>query len=125
MAKPTWEMSFTIGASPSTTLGRGMRWTKKPNDSQIFARYPEAAFAERLSGVALLECTATAEGKLADCAVLEEKPAGKGFAQASLAVLDLYEIGPRERITPEMVGKKMKVPFIWGVRKNTSREVRP
>lgn len=125
VAKPTWEMTFTIGASPSTTYGRGMRWSKKPNDSEIFALYPQAAFDERLSGVALLECAATAEGKLVDCSVVEEVPEGKGFAQASLAVLDLYEFGPRHRITPEMVGKRMKVPFIWGVKKNTSREVRP
>lgn len=125
VAKPTWEMTFTIGASPSTTLGRGMRWSKKPATSEIFAHYPQAAFDERLSGVALLECAATAEGKLADCTVVEEEPAGKGFAAASLAVIDLYEIGPRNRITPDMVGKKMKVPFLWGVKKNTSREVRP
>jgi len=125
VAKPTWEMTFTIGASPSTTLGRGMRWSKRPPDSAIFAHYPQAAFEERLSGVTLLECAATAEGRLADCTVVEEKPEGKGFAQASLAVMELYEFGPRARITPEMVGKKMKVPFIWSVKKNTSREVRP
>jgi len=125
LAKPVWEMTFTIGASPSTTFGRGMRWTVKPNDSEIFAHYPEAAFEERLSGVALLECAATAEGKLTDCTVVEEVPEGKGFAAASMAVIDLYAIGPRDRITPDMVGRKMKVPFIWGVKKNSSREVRP
>lgn len=125
VAKPVWEMTFTIGASPSTTLGRGMRWSTKPSNSEIFAHYPEAAFAERASGAVLLECAATAEGRLADCTVVEEAPEGKGFAQASLAVVDLYAFGPRERITPEMVGKKMKVPFLWGVKKNSSRETRP
>lgn len=124
-AKPAWEMTFTIGASPSTTFGPGMRWTKKPNTSAIFAHFPTVAWEERVSGVTLLECAATAEGKLTDCTVVEEKPEGKGFAQASLAVLELYAFGPSNRITPEMVGKKMKVPFIWGVKKNTSREVRP
>jgi hypothetical protein len=124
-AAPTWEKTFTIGTSPASILARGIRWVKKPNDSDIFARFPEAAFRERLSGVTLLECTATATGKLADCAIVEEVPEGKGFAAASIAVMDLYEFGPRDRITPEIVGRKVRVPIIWTTKRNSTREVRP
>ena len=124
-AAPLWEMTFTMGGSPAATFGRGVRWTRRPADSEVFALYPAEAFRERISGAVLLECAPTAEGKLADCAVIEEKPEGKGFAQASLAVLKLYEFGPRERITPAMLEKKMRLPFVWGMRRNLTREVRP
>lgn len=124
-AAPTWEMTFTLGMSPSAELGRGIRWTRKPSDPEVFALFPKDAFKARLSGVTLLECVTTAEGKLAGCAVVEEKPEGMGFAQASIAVLAMYEFGPRDRIKPEMVGRKLKAPIVWTTKRNKTREVRP
>jgi len=125
VAAPTWEMTFTLGTSPSSQLGPGVRWTKRPNDSEIFALFPKEAFEQRLSGVTLLECVATAEGTFADCAVVEEKPEGKGFAQASIAVMALYRFGPAERLKGEVVGKKVRLPIVWTTRRNRDRIVRP
>ena len=122
---PTWEMTFTLGTTPSKEFGRGVRWTRIPSDSEVFALFPKAAFEERISGVTLLECVATADGRLTDCAVVEEKPEGKGFAQASVAVISLYQFGPRDRITAEMIGRKVKAPIVWTTKRNRTREVRP
>lgn len=124
-AAPTWEKQFVLGLTMSKELGRGIRWTKRPPNSAVFALYPEAAFRDHVSGVSLLECTTTARGTLTDCTVIEEKPEGQGFAQASLAVLALYEFGPLDHLTPEMVGRRVKAPIIWGTKRNSTREVRP
>ena len=68
---------------------------------------------------------ATAQGGFEDCTVVEEKPEAEGFADATRKVLDLYRFGPTDRITPEMVGKRVKVAVVWSTRRNLTREVRP
>lgn len=125
VAAPTWEKQFILSLSPSSEFGRGMRWVERPSDKQVFALYPEAAFAERVSGATTLECTSTIEGRLIDCTVVEEVPEGKGFAAASTAVIEMYRFGPVNRITPAMVDKKVKIAVIFQTRRNMTREVRP
>ena len=125
VAAPTWEKQFIFSFSPSSEFGRGMRWVERPSDKQVFDLYPQKAFAARVSGATTLECTSTVEGKLVDCSVVEELPADEGFASASIAVIWMYRFGPLNRITPEMVGKKVKVAIIFQTRRNSSREVRP
>jgi hypothetical protein len=52
--------------------------------------YPEAAQRERVEGHATVQCSALmASGVLRDCRVLEDSPAGWGFAQAALNVATL------------------------------------
>lgn len=118
-------MTFTLGTSPSSQLGPGVRWTRRPSDSEIFARFPRQAYEERLSGVTLLECTATAEGAFSDCSIVEEKPEGKGFAQASIDVMSLYRFGPSQRLTGDRIGKRVRLPIIWTTKRNRDRVVRP
>ena len=56
----------------------------KPDD--IAAAYPKAAFARKISGDVDLNCTADANGRLADCKVTREEPAGMGFGEAALGL---------------------------------------
>lgn len=125
VAAPTWEKQFIFSFSPSSEFGRGMRWVERPSDKQVFDLYPKAAFDARLAGATTLECTTTAEGRLVDCAVVEEMPADQGFAAAAQGVIDMYRFGPLNRITPEMVGKKVKLAIIFQTKRNMTREVRP
>ena len=50
------------------------------------AAYPKAAFERKISGSALLDCTADQAGREIDCKILEEEPAGMGFGEAALAL---------------------------------------
>lgn len=124
-AAPLWQMDYLISFNPAKEFGRGIRWIKRPASSEIFKLYPEAAFDKHLSGVTTLDCAATAQGGFEDCTVVEEKPEAEGFADATRKVLELYRFGPVERITPEMVGKRVKVAVVWSTRRNLTREVRP
>ncbi len=124
-AAPLWQMDYLISFNPAKEFGRGIRWIKRPPNSQIFALYPEGAFRDHLSGATTLECAATARGGFEDCTIIEEKPEGAGFAEASRKVLELYQFGPVEKIKPEMVGKRVKVAIVWSTRRNLTREVRP
>lgn len=125
MAAPTWEKQFIFSFSPSSELGRGMRWVRRPSDKQVFDLYPQSAFEARVSGATTLECLSTIEGRLVDCTVVEELPADQGFADASKAVLEMYRFGPTDRIKAEMVGKRHKIAIIFQTRRNMTREVRP
>lgn len=124
-AAPLWQMDFLISFNPAKAFGRGVRWIKRPPNSQIFAHYPEGAFRDHVSGVATLECAATAQGGFEDCTVVEEKPEDSGFAEASRKVLALYQFGPVDKIKPEIVGKRVKVAIVWSTRRNLTRETRP
>lgn len=123
-ASSSWSKLFTVDARVFTPLGKGLRWTKWPPDSEIFASYPEQAYREHLHGSAIVECVTTAEGALKDCTIVEEAPEGKGFGAATLAVVSRFEFGPKERLTPELAGKKLRVPAAWQTRRvQMSREV--
>ena len=56
--------------------------------------YPAAAHALNLSGHATLKCMATAEGRVLDCAVASEDPAGWGFGQGALKLAPTINLGP-------------------------------
>ena len=124
-ASPLWQMDFLISFNPAKEVGRGVRWIRRPANSQIFALYPEAAFRDHLSGVATLECAATGLGGFEDCTVVEEKPEDAGFAVASRKVLALYQFGPVDKLKLEHAGKRVKVAIVWTTRRNLTREVRP
>ena len=124
-AAPLWQMDFLISFNPAKEFGRGVRWIKRPPNSQIFAHYPEGAFRDHVSGVATLECAATTQGGFEHCTVVEEKPEDAGFADASRKVLALYQFGPVDKLKPEHAGKRVKVAIVWTTRRNLTREVRP
>ena len=44
-----------------------------------------------------LECTATAEGRVRDCAVLDETHPGLGFAETAIALMQDAEVAPGPR----------------------------
>lgn len=124
-AAPLWQMDFLISFNPAKEFGRGVRWIKRPPNSQIFALYPTAAFRDHISGVTTLDCAATAEGRFADCSIVEEKPENSGFADASRKALALYQFGPLDRIGSDITGKRVKIAIVWSTRRNLTREVRP
>ncbi|PSJ20049.1 energy transducer TonB, partial [Halomonas sp. ND22Bw] len=76
-----------------------MRWTVQPRPTP--ADFPPEALRKRTSGRVDVRCTATPRGVPSSCIVVEETPAGLGFGQAGIHVvqrgrLDPASLGPSD-----------------------------
>ncbi len=67
-------------------------FSEQPSAEAFAHYYPPRAAAERLDGRVLVECATTADGRLSQCHVLEESPAGYGFGEAAIRLSVLYRL---------------------------------
>jgi protein TonB len=86
-------------------------WLAHPSSEAVFRAYPKDALARGMSGRAVIQCTVTAEGKLADCQVIEERPAGKGFGEAALSLAPYFLMRPMTVDGQPMPGGKISIPI--------------
>ncbi|WP_165184207.1 TonB family protein [Caulobacter soli] len=75
------------------------------------AVYPKAAFEKKISGEALLDCTADEEGREVDCKVIGEDPAGMGFGEAALALVTKERVKTKDAQGVSIVGKRFESGF--------------
>lgn len=88
-AKPVWVPNFIKVNKPADYL----------------AAFPPRALAEKLSGSAKLECVAAADGRLVDCKVGSEDPAGYGFGEAALKLVANERISKRDHEGKSVAGR--------------------
>lgn len=74
-------LSATSGAAEPAP---NFRWVKVPDERERSNNYPAEAGGTYYAGQVDLECRFDGEGKLSQCKVLKEDPAGYGFGQAAL-----------------------------------------
>lgn len=72
--------------------GSDLKWARRPSGDDMAWVYPDYAARRGIDGSATLKCRATAELRLADCAVVEEAPEGLGFGEAAV------KLGPRFKL---------------------------
>ena len=72
-------------------------WLSRPTAAEMSRFYPQGAIDRDLDGQAQLICGVVASGRLTDCKVTGETPAGAGFGPAAL------ELAPYFRMTPKTV----------------------
>lgn len=77
------------------------------------AFYPPPARADRVEGRARISCTVTAEGRLTNCAVISEEPAGYGFGDAALRMSKGFKMKPTANGDRSFAGAKITVPFAF------------
>jgi TonB family protein len=82
-------------------------WVRKP---PVFRYYPERAQAERVEGVATLDCEVTPEGALQNCLVAAEDPPGWGFGATALQLATLFHMKPVANGTAPSSGR-VEVPI--------------
>lgn len=93
------------------TVGKP-QWTVLPEASDFQAGYPKAALAAGvLKGRAVVSCVVAAEGKLADCSVASEDPAGLGFGAAASAIAPNFRMGIWTPDGLPTVGARIKAPI--------------
>jgi protein TonB len=81
--------------TPPTRLIVDPKWLSRPSAEEMSRYYPERAIDQGLTGQATLFCSVVASGKLADCRVIEETPAGARFGDAALKLAAFFRMSPR------------------------------
>ena len=69
-------------------------WRSLPSGEQRGAAYPLRAAANKKIGVAVVRCTAEADGALSACELVCETPAKWGFGKAALGLAHLHRLEP-------------------------------
>jgi len=85
---------------------RHPHWVSMPTSNDLKRLYPPEAAQLRLSGRATIKCKINGEGRLNDCVVVEEEPAGKGFGSSTLALAPTFQMGDSN-------GGTIQVPVNW------------
>jgi protein TonB len=71
------------------------KWLSQPSADEMSRFYPDHAIDLGLSGQASLFCSVVASGKLTDCRVVSETPAGAKFSDAALKLAGFFRMSPR------------------------------
>ena len=71
------------------------KWLSQPSAEEMSRFYPDRAIDLDLSGQATLFCSVVASGKLTDCRVVSETPAGAKFGDAALKLANFFRMSPR------------------------------
>lgn len=80
--------------------------------------YPEQAVAQGIGGVAVVECRASPDGRLADCKLLAEQPDHGPFGQAALQIATQFRLKPKTQSGAPVAGRTIRLPMAfrmqWG-----------
>ncbi len=102
----------TANTPTAPIITEGYGWSQRPGGQDFVRVYPRAALRKGLSGRAMISCTVGADGRLTDCAVIAEDPAGEGFGQAALRLSRLFRMKtPPDKPTP--AGAVVRIPLVW------------
>jgi TonB family protein len=69
-------------------------WVRKPGAEEFARFYPKKALETGTSGLATLQCSVTAAGKLSGCVALDESPEGQGFGEAAVKMGQFFQMKP-------------------------------
>lgn len=76
--------------------------------AKMKAAFPKTATT---SGKAILGCVAAKDGKLIDCKILKEDPAGQGFGEAALSVVGYERIKTEDETGASVEGRRVATRF--------------
>ncbi len=86
-------------------------WMARPSAEDLVRFYPPEALKTSQSGMARLECTVVANGRLGDCSVSEEAPTDAGFGQAALQLATFFQMKPVSRDGVAVAGSHVVIPI--------------
>jgi len=86
-------------------------WLHLPTGDDMAKFYPKAAADAHIEGRAVLRCTVTVDGDLADCTATGEDPPGNGFDQAVLNLAPLFKMKPMAKDGVPVSGGKVAIPI--------------
>lgn len=72
-------------------------WEQTPSTTDFERAFPVQARRFNVSGRVVLDCRVDGQGRLVQCAVVDETPLGMGFGAAALEVSSLFRMAPAAR----------------------------
>jgi TonB family protein len=100
-----------VATPPKPSVVTNPDWLRKPSGEDMAKFYPKAAADAHIEGRAVLHCSVTAAGDLADCTASNEDPPGQGFAEAALGVSNIFKMRPQTRDGVPIAGGKINIPI--------------
>lgn len=105
LALATLAIPNARAAVAQETVSEGAQWEARPSTADFERLGPPAAVRDRVSGKAVLDCALTAAGRLRDCTLKSETPAGAGFGEAALRLTPYYRLARTEEV--ELEGSRL------------------
>ncbi|WP_293347704.1 TonB family protein [Phenylobacterium sp.] len=100
----------------SVTLGVAQaQWLSLPSPEAIAAAYPRAARDAGVVGRAELSCAVGKDGRLSDCRVGMESPAGDNFGLAAMSLTPAFQMDVTTPLGTAAMGKRIRIPVRFGL----------
>ena len=106
-----------VGTGPGGPGGPALAdpdWLAWFTPEQVERAYPQAAYRAGAPGSALLACTGRKDGRLQDCRVVGETPAGQGFGRAALSLARFCRFRPL-KVDGRPVEAVLRIPIDFAV----------
>ena len=113
-------LAVASGVQAQTTPPHSPSPSPSPGDaaSMPLSFYPARAQRMEVDGDTVLDCNVTDEGRLDDCRLVSETPAGYGFGEAALKVSRIWRMKPASDAAGNPVpGGRITIPLKWRVPK--------
>ncbi|WP_337187341.1 TonB family protein [Phenylobacterium sp.] len=86
-------------------------WARRPTAEDVSHHYPRLAAWLSLEGRATISCMVEVSGRLADCKVADEAPAGLGFGAAARDMSVHFEMRPKTLAGVPVTGGTVRIPI--------------
>ena len=106
----TWTLT---SPTDSANVIQSPHWIRRPSGNDMAGLYPRAAMAKELSGRAAIVCRILANGRLTDCNVVEETPAGLGFGAAAIRLAPYFQMTTTTADGKSVEGGTVRLPLVW------------
>jgi protein TonB len=86
-------------------------WLRRPTGDDVQRYFPRKARKAGVEGRAVLTCSVTAEGLLANCQVSDETPPDYGFGETARKLIPLFKMRPTTRDGVAVPGGTVRIPL--------------
>lgn len=93
-------------------------WTSVPSADDLSREYPRLALTMNISGQALILCQAEPDGRVDECRIGGENPAGLGFGAAALRLAAYFTMNPA-RVDGKPVKSRINIPIRFALGQDT------